>query len=147
MNSLYMPIERVADFLKDVEGLELKPYNDKFGNLTIGYGRNLKDKGISKKEADILLYNDIEDSVKDLVEIFNDFFDLPSNIQIVLISMIFNLGRDGFLEFKKFIEAVKKRDYKKASFELLNSKRAFQIPLRVEKERSLIEDIIKRGIK
>ena len=33
------------------EGLQLKPYLDTVGKLTIGYGRNLDDVGISKGEA------------------------------------------------------------------------------------------------
>lgn len=37
------------------EGLRLKPYKDSVGKLTIGVGRNLDDKGITKEEAMHLL--------------------------------------------------------------------------------------------
>lgn len=38
--------------VKSDEGLSLKPYTDTRGKLTIGYGRNLTDVGISQAEAD-----------------------------------------------------------------------------------------------
>ena len=43
------------------EGLRLKPYVDTAGKLSIGVGRNLDDKGISKTEADFLLADDLND--------------------------------------------------------------------------------------
>ena len=42
------------------EGLRLKPYRDTVGKLTVGYGRNLEDVGISRDEADFMLDNDID---------------------------------------------------------------------------------------
>ena len=39
--------------LKEHEGRRLKPYTDTVGKLTIGYGRNLTDVGISDEEARI----------------------------------------------------------------------------------------------
>ncbi|HAC30701.1 MAG TPA: lysozyme, partial [Marinobacter hydrocarbonoclasticus] len=46
--------------LKRHEGLRLKPYLDTASSprLTIGYGRNLEDVGISRDEADFMLDND-----------------------------------------------------------------------------------------
>ena len=52
-------MESMIGMLKRHEGLRLKPYQDTIGKLTIGYGRNLDDRGISKEEAEYLLRNDI----------------------------------------------------------------------------------------
>ena len=41
------------------EGLRLKPYRDTVGKLTIGWGRNLEDNGITKLEAEVLLDHDL----------------------------------------------------------------------------------------
>jgi lysozyme len=49
----------VYDVLKRDEGLRLKPYQDTVGKWTIGYGRNLDDRGISKYEAEAMLRNDV----------------------------------------------------------------------------------------
>jgi lysozyme len=50
--------KKLADQLIKHEGLRLKPYHCPAGKHTIGVGRNLEDKGITEKEAVILLEND-----------------------------------------------------------------------------------------
>ena len=126
------------DFLREVEGLKLKPYKDTQGILTIGYGRNLESRGINLTEAELMLNRDVNDVVADLVDIFPNFFSMPENLRIVLVSMMFNLGKDKFLSFKKFIDAVRRGNKQAMIFELLNSKRAKQLPNRVEKEKFLL---------
>jgi hypothetical protein len=54
----------LAELLSRFEGLRLKPYRDTVGKLTIGFGRNLEEKGISQLEAEFLLYQDIEQSIE-----------------------------------------------------------------------------------
>ena len=62
-----MPVrETVIESLIRDEGLELKPYRDSVGKLTIGIGRNLDDKGISESEARMLLANDVDDAWRGL---------------------------------------------------------------------------------
>jgi lysozyme len=51
------------------EGLRLKPYLCPAGKLTIGIGRNLEGKGITKQEAIMLLENDIQECLDDLTDI------------------------------------------------------------------------------
>jgi lysozyme len=133
----------IVDFIKKVEGLRLKPYKDKFDNLTIGYGRNLDDRGITREEAEILLFTDLAIAEYELKGIFSDYDSYPGEVKLVLVSMIYNLGKNRFLTFKKFIKAIKKNDYKKAIFELYNSKRAKQLPNRTNLEAKYLKKIIK----
>ena len=49
----------LMESLKSQEGLRCKPYKCTSGKLTIGYGRNLEDVGISQKEAEYLFENDV----------------------------------------------------------------------------------------
>ena len=133
----------VVEFIKKVEGLKLKPYEDKYGNLTIGYGRNLSDRGITKEEAEIMLYTDLAIAEFDLRDIFPDYEFYPIEVKTVLTSMIFNLGKKRFLTFKKFIKAIKEKDYKKALYELYNSKRAKQLPYRTKLEAEYLKKLIK----
>ena len=133
----------VVDFIKKVEGLKLKLYKDINGNLTIGYGRNLDDRGITKEEAEILLFTDLAFAEYELREIFNDYDYYPVEVKIVLTSMMFNLGKNRFLTFKKFIKAIKEKDYKKAIIELFNSRRAKQLPKRTELEAQYLKKLIK----
>ena len=42
-------INEATEQLKQDEGWRLKPYRCTAGKLTIGYGRNIEDKGITKQ--------------------------------------------------------------------------------------------------
>jgi len=100
-----MNIKKIADQLILHEGLKLKPYHCPAGRHTIGIGRNLEDKGITEKEALMLLENDIQECLEDLKTIFNKFDMLPESAQGVLVDMRFNLGHEGFRKFKNMIKA------------------------------------------
>jgi lysozyme len=104
------------------EGVRLKPYRDSRGFLTIGIGRNLDIKGISREEADILLGNDIVESI-DLVR-----HNIPWSVNLdpqrfsVLVEMAFQMGVGGLLLFRKFLKALEEGDYERAAQEMLDSK-------------------------
>lgn len=103
------------------EGLRLQPYRCPAGKLTIGVGRNLEDKGISRDEALYLLDNDIRECSRDLSSIFPDFHGLEIARKHALIDLRFNLGPSGFRSFKRMIEAAKVDDWDRAAEELKDS--------------------------
>lgn len=115
---------QLIEQLKKHEGLVLKPYKCPVGKLTIGYGHNLEDNGLSKSACEYILIEDIEEAKRNLYAIFTrDFFDsLSNNQKIALVDMMFNLGMSRFLTFKKFILAVKQRNFDRASVEIIHSK-------------------------
>jgi len=131
------------------EGLRLKAYKCPAGYWTIGVGRNLeakslsrgeqqyilgcdgltpqqvidllKKRGITKEEALMLLAHDIEDCEQDLKQF--DWFDRLDPVRKkVVIDMRFNLGPGGFRGFKKMIAALARGDYKAAAAEMVDSK-------------------------
>ena len=108
------------------EGLRLKPYKCTAGKLSIGYGRNLDDMGISEVEAMVMLRNDIEQCYQEL-EMFSWFEDLDQVRQEALVDMLFNLGLPTFLEFKKTLKFVAEGKYSQAAEEMLRSKWANQV--------------------
>jgi lysozyme len=103
------------------EGMRLRPYRCTAGKLTIGVGRNLDDKGISRDEAMILLRNDIEEITGQL-ERHSWYVALGPVRRKVLIDMAFNLGMVGLMGFKQMIEALKRGDYQAAADEMVSSK-------------------------
>lgn len=136
-----MNIEKLKDSIKKHEGLQLKVYTCPAGKLTIGYGRNVEDRGITQKEANILLENDIFDiklELEDKLPLFKFLDDVRQN---VLVEMAFNLGIKGLLEFKKTLEYISVKDYDNASKEMLNSKWANQ----VGKRAITLSNLLKKG--
>ena len=110
------------------EGLRLKPYLDTATppRLTIGYGRNLDDVGITREEADYLLANDIEKVEREL-DTIDEYLALDRIRQTVIANMAFNLGFNGLLQFKRMWKHLGRHDYPGAAKEMLNSKWAFQV--------------------
>lgn len=126
-----MNVQRLKKSIKKHEGLRLKPYKCTAGKLTIGYGRNLEDNGISEDEAEYLLQRDIS-SIHQLLDLELEIFRFPSHVQEVLTEMSFQLGVHGLLKFRKTIQFVKEGSYIKASQEMLDSKWAKQTPKRAQ---------------
>ena len=129
-----MYIDFVIDMLKRHEGFRSFPYKDTVDKLTIGYGRNLEQCGISEEEASYLLRNDINNSINDIKNLIGkeEFDFLGSTRQAVLVNMCFNLGKPRLAGFKKMFAAIKKHDYTLAAAEMLNSKWAEQVGMRAE---------------
>ena len=115
-------VEMRRELIRD-EGLRTKPYKCTAGRLTIGIGRNLDDKGISREEAMILLDHDIRECYTDLEFIFPDqFHKWPEELQRALINMRFQLGYGGFRSFEKMLEALRAEDREVAAVEAIDSK-------------------------
>ena len=109
------------------EGLRLKPYTCSAGNLTIGYGRNLDDVGITQDEADALLNHDIDRSVEDARDLVTNFDQLNEVRQAVVVNMMFNLGKSRLSKFVKMLNALEHDDFDRAADEMLDSKWARQV--------------------
>jgi lysozyme len=125
--------------LIDEEGLKLFPYHDTRGILTIGVGRNLQAKGISREEALMLLDNDIIQAETEVQNNISFYLQLNDARKIALIELVFNMGINALLGFKKTLVALEAGDYKLASQELLASLWAKEVGFRSEKIAYLIE--------
>lgn len=114
------------------ESLRLKPYMDTVGKITIGVGRNLSDKGITKDEALVLLEHDLDEAVATCAE-FPWFARLDTVRQRVLIDMAFNLGGEGLRKFKRTLRLIEAGDYDGAAKAMRNSLWARQTKSRADR--------------
>lgn len=129
--------KQLKDHIKEYEGLSNVLYKCTSNKVSIGYGRNLEDVGISKDEAEYLLKNDIDIALDEVSEHF-DMPNLPEPAQIVLVDMCFNMGISRLLNFRKMIQAMQEDDWDKAADELLDSKYAAQTKRRARMNASLL---------
>lgn len=141
---------------KDVmlaEGCRLKPYLDccgKYwrdcvctvkGRLTISFGRNLDDVGISALEAEVLLDHDLAGAELSCRKAFEWFADLNDARQRCVVELVFNLGLRGFMGFGKTIAAIKAGDWLLASQRLVASRWATQVgPTRSTRLATMMRD-------
>lgn len=112
--------------LKQHEGLRLKPYKRATGKLSIGYGRDLEDRGITQKEADILLINDIYLCYQEL-ECFSWFPDLDNVRQMALVDLCFSIGLSALLNLRGPLALMAQGLYQSAAAEFLDSEWANQV--------------------
>jgi lysozyme len=136
------------------EGLRLTVYKDTLGIDTIGIGRNLQDRGISKEElaeldiptiehiyeygiteadAMVLAENDVQIVEEELVRAHPCVDRLDSVRQLVLIDMAFNMGVPRLCKFKKMWAAVHENKFDIAAKEMLDSRWAIQVKSRSTK--------------
>ncbi len=133
--------EIAKKLIKLHEGLRLKPYECPAGYLTIGYGRNIQQNGITISEAEMLLDNDIERVIKELEKWLSIFKELSDNRKAALIDMSYNLGFNKLFQFRKFLAALQKQDFEEAAKEMLDSKWASQVGNRA----TVLANMIKEG--
>jgi lysozyme len=120
------------------EGLKLQPYRCTAGKLTIGVGRNIDDRGITKAEAMYLLNNDMAICESELTAVFPKWRELSDTRQRVLLNMVFNMGRARLAGFKKFFACLTLNDFQGAADEMMNSAWAQQVGQRAVRLRDMM---------
>jgi len=136
------------------EGLRLQVYKDTLGIDTIGIGRNLEDRGITKEELDdldiptiehvyeygiteadavYLAENDVQIVEEELVRAHPCVDRLDAVRQLICIDMAFNMGVPRLCKFKKMWAAIEAEDYPTAAKEMLDSRWAKQVKGRATK--------------
>lgn len=114
-------LRRHIKWAEAASGPKLFPYRDTVGKLTIGYGRNLDDKGITRAEAESMLTQDMEEALADAASL--PYWEQLDPVRKMCIAdMVFNLGLPKFYRFKKLNAALDLKDYKLAAHEMKDSK-------------------------
>ncbi len=145
------------DFIQKLiahEGLRLEVYKDSLGIDTIGIGRNLEDRGITKEELDwmdipnmaivhtlgiteadamYLAENDVEIVEEELVRAHPCVDKLDAVRQLVVMDMAFNMGVPRLCKFKNMWNAIHEENYIAAAKEMLDSRWAVQVKSRSTK--------------
>jgi len=137
-------IEKLKQLLIHHEGEVNHAYKDSEGYLTIGVGRLIDErKGgkISHDEAMYLLDNDIKTVIGQCDRAFDWYDELNEARKIVILSMVFNLGFNGFKKFKKTIQYIDNENYEEASKEMLDSAWSIQVGKRANE----LSDIMRNG--
>ncbi len=115
-------LDMAMDMIQENEALCLKVYEDTVGKMTIGYGRNVDDRGITWEEAKMLLAHDLIESHNELWTQLAFFKDLSDVRKAVLADMHHNLGMPRLLTFKKMLTALQHSNYDDAAKEIQDSR-------------------------
>ena len=128
--------EGLEKLLIHYEGKRLTAYPDQNG-LAIGIGHHPKPgtyhlgQVITEKECESLFKKDVDYAISIASTAIQNFERLDPLRQIILVSMVFELGEGGFYKFHHMIKSVENNDFTKASKEMLKSLWEHQVPERV----------------
>lgn len=111
----------------DATGKELKKGDTLLGYPTIGIGRELSMRGITRDEAIILCGNDVLEAEKGLDGLNAWWRQLDETRQQILAEMAVNIGIGRLQGFVKFLGALKAHDFETAATEMLDSLWAKQV--------------------
>lgn len=127
-------LEEIKDMIKRHEGFRRYAYKDSLGVLTIGYGFNLDhwlSYGITLDEAEALLCAKVKIAWREAT-LIPGWQNCNEPRQAALVDMVYNMGLNKVLGFKRMAAALKGRDFERAAAEMLDSRWARQVGCRAE---------------
>ena len=146
-----MNIEQLREELKIDEGVKYEIYLDHLSLPTCGVGHLIKETDpeydlevgtkIDEERVNELFDEDIKITLQECTYLYDDFYDLPEEAQLIIANMMFNLGRPRLSRFLKMKKHIDNRDFKSASFEMKNSKWYRQVPNRADRLVQRMKDI------
>jgi len=92
-----------------------------------------EDECISEERCYELFEQDVQIAIDGCSQIYDNWEELPEDLQHVLVNMCFQLGQGGLSKFKNFRTAIEDYQFQRASEEMLDSKWARQTPARAER--------------
>jgi len=138
-----MDIEILKKELIQDEGVKYEVYLDHLGYKTFGIGHLCKatdpendfevGQEVSKERVDECFLADIEQVIEDCTILYDEFYILPDEAQLIIANMMFNLGRPRLSKFIRMRENVIKGNWKSAEEEMRNSRWFDQVPNRAER--------------
>lgn len=125
--------------LRKDEGYRRFPYRDSRGILTIGIGWNLEANGLPDDIIEELFRRGFENAYRGARELCPAFDRLAPNRQMVLVSMVYQMGKLTVGGFKNFLRKLGEGDYAGAAAEMRDSRWFQQTPERAGRLARLME--------
>lgn len=120
----WKPSENILKYLKSWEKFEPELYDDKKGNITIGYGFHLPNllkkykNGITAEEADKEFEGVVNTFVPEFIRRTPNFKNLNNNQRDALFSLFYNTGGPEYSKSPMLFKYLKEGDYDKAVKEI-----------------------------
>ena len=138
-----MDVEKLKRDLEADEGCVYAVYLDHLDLPTFGIGhlirKNDPEYGLtvgSAVDPERVLEcfeEDIQVVLDDCENLYQDFSDLPEDVQLIIANMMFNLGYPRLSKFKGMKAGVDARDWQKAADEMVDSRWYKQVTNRAER--------------
>ena len=138
-----MDVDKLRKQLELDEGVKYEIYNDHLGYATFGVGHLVLESdpeygselGTSISESRVIeaFEQDCENVLRDCNILYENFDDLPEEVQQIVANMMFNMGRPRLSKFKGMKRGVDAEDWNAAADEMVDSAWYRQVPNRAER--------------
>ena len=130
-----MNINQLRKELERDEGCKYEIYLDHLGHRTFGVGHLINDDDpewspqwwsdvgteVSEERVKEAFSYDIETVLSNCKHLYENFEDLPEEVQLIIANMMFNLGHTRLSKFKNMKRGVDARDWNAAADEMVDS--------------------------
>ena len=144
-----MDMEKLRQQLVIDEGVKYELYLDHLSLKTCGIGHLCREDEpefdleigtqITEDRCTELFDEDIKSVIKDCKKVFEDWDDMDEEVKQICANMMFNLGLPRFSKFRKTINNIISKNYKKAAEEMRDSRWYRQVTNRAERLASRME--------
>jgi lysozyme len=138
-----MDLNKLREQLEIDEGVKYEIYNDHLGYATFGVGHLVLESdpendwevgtSIDTVRVHQAFESDCESVLRDCNILYEDFDDLPEEVQQIIANMMFNMGRPRLSKFKGMKRGVDARDWDAAADEMVDSRWYRQVTNRAER--------------
>tara|TARA_R100000322_G_C5435726_1_gene189667 strand:+ start:694 stop:1155 length:462 start_codon:yes stop_codon:yes gene_type:complete len=149
-----MNIDELREEISRDEGKVNSVYLDHLNLPTVGIGHLITEwdeehgkpvgTEVSEERVNELFAKDIEVTISECKELFDNFDDLPDEVQKICANMMFNMGRSRLSGFKKFRAAIADKDWLECATQMEDSRWHKQVTNRANR---LIKRMESVGIK
>lgn len=127
-----MNIDELREELKEDEGCKHEIYLDHLGLPTFGIGHLVTEwdeeygkpvgTPVSEERVNNCFKVDVEGTISECQKLFNNFDNLPEEVQKICANMMFNMGRPRLSGFKKFIASLENKDWQECAVQMEDSR-------------------------
>jgi lysozyme len=148
-----MDVDAIYEQLKIDEGVEYVIYEDHLGYPTFGVGHLILESDpecgqpvgtpVNEERVRACFERDLDLAISECHGLYGerDFRDFPSEVQEILVNMMFNMGRPRLSKFKNFNAALAANDWSKAAAEGRDSLWYRQVTNRAERLMTRMENV------
>ena len=138
-----MHIEKLRKQLEIDEGIRHDIYLDHLGYPTFGIGHLVTSDdpesgqevgtAVSNKRVRQAFKADVISVIEDCNKLYNDFDELPEEVQQIIANMMFNMGRTRLSKFRGMKRGVDNKDWNAAADEMVDSRWYRQVTNRADR--------------
>ena len=146
-----MNLEQLRKELEVDEGVIYAIYLDHLGLPTFGIGHLIINSDaesglpvgteVSESRVQQAFEADVLSVINDCNKLYDDFDELPEEVQLIVANMMFNLGRPRYSKFRKHIQAVMDGNWQESANQMRQSRWHKQVTNRAERLCKRMEEV------